>query len=178
MSKMAAAALLAALAVGAWALVPRATHAQVSSGSQIESLLKQLDLTYKQVAPNTYKVVIELQNNETIIVMAEDKVLPWKDRKGQDIHLAMLSSRVLDMPKGFNPPAAMLLKIAEVNDRLFYGSVSISKNQNTGEMSVWRNLSFLLRGADADSLLEYLRQAALTPRELRKDLQGFVEEGK
>jgi hypothetical protein len=176
-SKVAAAALVAALAVGVWAVGPRASHAaQGSAGDQLEAMLKQLDLTYKKVSPTTFKLVIEVQN-EAVIIFLEASKLSWKDRKGGDLELAVITSKIMGpIPKEFNPPSAMLLKVAEINDKLAFGSVSMSKNKE-GEWFVLRNLSFLLRGADTDVLFEYLRQAVIA-RDLRKQLQGFVEESK
>jgi hypothetical protein len=178
-SKAAAALLLAVLAAGIWTVFPtsRAADAGQAPGEQLEGLLKQLGLTYFKVSPTAFKLVIELQDNETVIIIAEATRLPWKDRKENPVDLATVNSKLFGpLPKDFKPPAAMLMKIADINDRLPHGSLSMTKSKD-GEFYVFRNASFLLRTADADTLFEYLRQM-VAARDLRKQLQGFVEEGK
>jgi hypothetical protein len=145
-------------------------------GATTERLLKEAKLDYRKLKDGAFRVLIESKGEITPVVVEERKAR-WKDNKGNDVLYAYIWCEVVSMPADFKAPNAMLMRLAELNDKVVFCSIGIGKNPDGG-MSVYRNSSVFLRTADAEELSDLLAMAHFDRVAWRKEFRGFVEEGK
>jgi hypothetical protein len=153
---------------------PVAAQPKPSDGAATEKLLKEIKgLEYTKVKEGVFKLVIERKDGLVRIIL-EEKKAPWKDKNGGEVLYLYFYSEVLTYPAGFKPPAAMTTMMNEWNDRAQFGNISLSKNQD-GSMTLLRNGSMFLRGADTEQLLDQLLLVISDQPKLRTDYAGFKE---
>jgi hypothetical protein len=132
----------------------------------LDALLKGtgFDFTPRE---NVFRVVVEA-DSETTMVIARLAGTPEKPH----MQTVEVFTQILEVPQGFKHPAGMLKKIAEINDRLRWGRVSVDPERG----NVYYSSSFWLRTADAQTLEGELYIAHFTRLDLRKELMPFVKE--
>ena len=75
------------------------------------------------------------------------------------------------LPEGFKPPLAMLQRMAQINDDLLIGNVSLGTDSG-----IRFNSSFWLPTADKQILVHYLLVTHYTRLHLRKELLPYIKE--
>jgi hypothetical protein len=119
-------------------------------------------------------VVVESKQGTSVVVI-EEKKAGWKDAKGNDVLYAYLYAEVLSTPADFKPPAAMLLKLGDWNDRIRFGSLGLSKNED-GTYTLFRNGTMFLKNADGEQLADMVYLTHNDKFLFHKEFRGFTEE--
>lgn len=154
---------------------PPGARVPITGAGSVEELLKKTDLTYKKLSDNVYKVMVE-GKGEISAVIIEEKKLAWKDDKGADVKFAHVWCQILpNLPKDVKLPLPMLRRLAEMNDTCLFGGIGVGKNQD-GDQIVYRNLHVYLRAADPGVLNDFVYVAHYDRLNLRKELQGYLED--
>ncbi|MDB5309214.1 MAG: hypothetical protein JWO38_3416 [Gemmataceae bacterium] len=172
--RLVAAVVLVGWSAGLWG--GNTAAAQPPVGERTEQLLKDAKLDYRKAKDGVYRVVVEGKNGTSVIVV-EEKKASWKDNKGNDVLYAYLWCEILPLGNDFKPPPPMLLRLAELNDRIRFGSVGISKNPD-GASSLYRNGTLFLRGADGEQMADMVFISHGDRLNFQKEFRGFVDEGK
>jgi hypothetical protein len=116
---------------------------------------------------DVFRVVVEADSETTVVIARESGSTEKPLMRTIEVF-----TQIIEVPKGFKHPAAMLKKIAEINDGLRFGRVSIDPERG----NVFYSSSFWLRTADAQTLEGELYIAHFTRLDLRKELLPFVKE--
>jgi hypothetical protein len=156
--------LFVATAVAAGLFAAMMAFAATPSKS-LEGLLKESGLDYVRTPEGAYKILVSVEGEATLVVALERAL-----GESEDLKLVYLYCSVVEVPKGFKHPPAMLKKMAEVNDRLIVGKLGMSGD--TGD--VFYNSSFWLRTADSKILVMELALAHQLRAQLRKELLPFL----
>lgn len=160
-----AASLLGSLLASPAALAQPAKAAPAAKPGLV-SLLKQGKIEYV-ASEGEFKIPVTV-DGETSMLIARENALGDKD----ELKVVHVYTSVLDLPPGFKVPAALLRRIAELNDTMLVGKVSIDEKSQC----VWFSSSFWLRNADAQTMLVELELAHWTRMSLRKELKPFLSE--
>jgi hypothetical protein len=142
-------------------------------GDVLENRLKAAKLEYRKVKDGVFRVLVEVKGEITAVIV-EEKKAPWKDATEKDALYAFLWTEVMQFPADFKPPPAMLSRLAELNDRCRFGSIGLSKTPE-GNPAVYRNMSFFLKGSDAEQLTDYVYMMHNEKAAVKKELKGFQE---
>jgi hypothetical protein len=156
-------------------LAGTADRAAAQSGDLTEKLLKEAKLDYKKVKEGVFKLVIETKKGISVVIIEEKKV-GWKDSKGNEVPYAYIYTEVLRTPTDFKPPVAMLAKLAQWNDRIRFGSLGLTKNED-GSHSLFRNGTIFLRNCDAEQLEDMVLMTHADKFLFQKEFAGFTEGG-
>jgi hypothetical protein len=140
------------------------------AATSLETLLKDSGFDYTRTEQGTFRICVSAQNETTLIVAQETSV--GKDSKNDDLKLVYLFCQVLEVPKDFKHPPAMLKKLAELNDKLLVGKLSV--NEQNG--NIFYNSSFWLRTADKTVLTNELSLGHFNRIQFRKELEPFLKE--
>ncbi len=143
-------------------------------GATVEALLKQTKMDYKKLGPTAFRVLVEAKGEITPVIV-EEKKAPWKDTKEKDVLYVFVWCEILPLPEDFKPSTAMLTRVAEFNDICRFGSIGMGKNSQGGK-SLFRNITFYVRGADPEELADFLYVAHFDRLNIKKELRGFMEE--
>lgn len=145
------------------------TSTAAAQESRVAMLLDQLEMPYVKVQDGVYKVVVNLNNASTTLIAYESAAFGKKeDPKFQMISMFTIA---LDVPEGFRPPAAMLKQIAEINDNILVGKVSLGSNGK-----VYFNAGFFSRNADDTTMALHLLIMHQMRQELNELLSPYLEE--
>lgn len=130
----------------------------------LEGLLKQGDFDYTQ-KDGKFKVIVSYKGETTLVVASEESL-------GNDpgLRVAYLYCPVLEIPDGKKPTEAMLKKMAQLNDGMLVGKLSLNENY------VLYCSSFWLTNADSETLGKELALAHMIRKAANKELAPFVEE--
>ena len=139
------------------------------SSSSLQGLLDSSGLDYTTTKEGTFKVIVSVEGETTLIYAREATIGSGAD---PDFKLVQLYLPLVIVPNGFRHPPAMLKKIAEINDRILVGRISVDGQKG----NVWYNSSFWLSNANSNVLLKELYLAHYLRPSLRKDLLPFVQE--
>jgi len=166
------AGLLTAATAGALSITARAQSQPPSAAGadkSLEGLLKEarIDYTHNQ---EVYRITIEI-NGEATVIFARERPLYKDQATGQEVKLVLLWSNVAKLPEGFKPPLAMLQRMAQINDDLLIGNVSLGTDSG-----IRFNSSFWLPTADKQILVHYLLVTHYSRLNLRKELLPYIKE--
>ncbi len=171
MSRLTLAAALGFAALG-WGFT--AGTAAAAPGDATEKLLKEAKLDYKKTKEGVFRVVLETRAGTSVVVVEERKAA-WKDNKGGEVLYVYVYTEVLTTAVDFKPPTGMLTKIAELNDRIIFGSLSLVKNQDKSS-SVFRNGTLFLKSLDAEQLEDLIQITHGARFSYQKELLPFLED--
>ncbi|MBX7168847.1 MAG: hypothetical protein K1X74_21100 [Pirellulales bacterium] len=135
----------------------------------LESLLAANQLTFAQ-RDGIYHVI--LTNDDHAVKVTCGEATMYHDPQQRPVKMVWLWTQIATIPKGAAPPAALLLKIAEINDGLRPGNISV--NSESG--GVYYNSSLWLDTTTPQVLYDELAYAFHRQAELRKLLLPFVNE--
>ena len=152
-----------------------ANTASAQTGETTEKLLKEAKLDYKKVKDGVFKLIIETKQGISVIII-EEKKASWKDNKKNDVFYAYIYTEVLSTPTDFKPPTGMLSKIAEWNDRIRFGSLGLSKNQD-GSYSLFRNGTIFLKNLESEQLEDMVYLTHNDKFLFAKEFRGFLDGG-
>jgi len=166
------AGLLTAATAGVLSIAARAQNQPPSAAGadkSLEGLLKEarFDYTHDQ---EVYRITIEI-NGEATVILARERPLYKDQGTGKEVKLVLLWSNVAKLPEGFKPPLAMLQRMAQINDDLLIGNVSLGTDSG-----IRFNSSFWLATADKQILVHYLLVTHYTRLRLRKELLPYIKE--
>ena len=167
------AGLLTAAKAGVLSIAARAQNQPppaTGADKSLEGLLKEGRIDYTRDQKGVYKIPIEI-NGEATLIFAREHTLFKDQATGQEVKVVLLWSNVAKLPEGCKPPLAMLQQMAQINDDLVIGNVSL------GSDSVIRfNSSFWLPTADKQILVNYLLVTHYKRLYLRKELLPYIKE--
>ncbi len=143
--------------------------AQAQARKTLESLLKEAEIEYTAIEGGEFKIPVTLEN-ETLVVIAKEVAIG--DGTVDSLKLLHFYTLVVEVPKGGAMPAQMLKKMAEINDSIFVGKVSLA-----GDVGVFYSSSMWLQNATAELLIQELVLAHIQRNQMKKTLQPFLEEG-
>jgi hypothetical protein len=149
-------------------------RAAAATGDATEKLLKDAKLDYKKVKEGIFKLIVDGKQGVTVVIL-EEKKAPWKDSKGNEVLYVYMYCQVLATPKDFKPPTAMLGKLADWNDRIRFGSLGLSKNED-GTYSLYRNTTMFLKNADGEQMEDLVLILHSDNFTFQKEFRGFVKE--
>ncbi|MBA4190351.1 MAG: hypothetical protein C0467_20380 [Planctomycetaceae bacterium] len=152
-----------------------AGRAAAGPGDATEKLLKDSKLDYKKLKDGIFKLVIETKQGISVVII-EEKKAGWADGKKNDVLYLFIYTEVLSTPADFKAPAGMLTKIAELNDRIRFGSLGYSKNAD-GSYSMFRNATVFLKNLDEEQLADYVILTHLDKFVFQKEFRGFLDGG-
>jgi len=131
-------------------------------------LIKAAELNSFKLDQGVYKVLISPgTTSEVVPVIIRETSFGATGPK-----VALVFVRALKVPDGFRHPAPMLKKIAEMNDRILIGRLSV--NAKSGH--IFYNSAFWLRSADKKTLIAELQIAFHMSKAIVRDLKPFVTE--
>jgi hypothetical protein len=134
----------------------------------LEGLIKAAELTSFKLNNGMYKVLLSPGTGSQVVPV----ILREGSLGSSGVKIVYLWACVLEVPEGFKHPAAMLKKLADANDNIVIGRLSVNaKNGN-----VFYNSGFWLRTADEKTLLAELEIAFHMATSVNKDLKPFVTE--
>lgn len=145
----------------------KTSAAKPAQGKSLEALLKEAEIDYTVDKDGGYKVM--MSDGENTCLLYVDEVA---DKEDQNFRYMRTVSIVVQVPEGFKHPAAMLKKIAELNDTMILGRLGVSTE--TG--NVYYRSTMWLRTADADQVAIELSLPLYLIPGYRKDLKPFVKE--
>lgn len=148
--------------------------AQSPVGTTTEGLIKATGLAHQKIKDGLFKVFIDSSSGQSVIII-EEKKAPWKDNSGKEVVYAYLWCQVIPLPAEFKPPTAMLTQLAEMNDRIRFGSLGIGKNPD-GTGAVYRNATMFLKNSDAEELSDYIYISHNERLSAEKALRGYLVE--
>jgi hypothetical protein len=157
--------------------VPRAPSqdAPVAPRGQksLAEMLRETKFPFTEVKEGVYRVAVEV-SGEVSMITIEQRTLNWKSRDGSPNLIASMYVQITpSLPKDFRVPPAMLMRMAELNDTLLFGGLSINGKE---QKAVFYNSSLHLRTADSESLNEYLILAHSARLVAKKELTPFLQE--
>jgi hypothetical protein len=170
-----AVALLVVASVGGIGSVARADDKppKQAAPKTLEEMLKETGFAYSRPKEGLYRVAVE-SGGEVSMIVVEERTMSWKSRDGSPTKVAVLYTQVTPtLPREFKIPPAMLMRLAELNDKFTFGSLSVG---GSGERVVFYNASFFLRNADSEMLYEYLTLAHSSRTSSRKELLPFLQD--
>jgi hypothetical protein len=126
------------------------------------NLLKQADISYTITKGGHFKIPFTI-NEETTLVTAHVAKLG-------DYQLVYLYCVVRNLPDGRSASPELLRKIAELNDRMLVGKLSINGS------NVMYNSSFWLASATVDVLVSELMVAHFYRTTCAKEMEPFIME--
>ena len=142
------AGLLTAATAGVLSIAARAQNQPppaAGADKTLEGLLKEARIDYTHDQEGLYRITIEI-NGEATVIVARERPLYKDQGTGKEVKLVLLWSNVAKLPEGFKPPLAMLQRMAQINDNLLIGNVSLGTDSG-----IRFNSSFWLRdGGQAD----------------------------
>ncbi|MGA9363588.1 MAG: YbjN domain-containing protein [Bacteroidota bacterium] len=136
------------------------------AAGSLEELLKKAQIEYTRGDDGTLKIVVSYEGETTLIAAKERS---FGDNQDSELKLVYLYCVVLPGRKDGQLPAAELKKMAELNDKMPVGKVSLSEDDGT----IFYNSSFWLATADEKTLATELYIAHMMRQELKKILVGF-----
>jgi hypothetical protein len=136
------------------------------AAGNLEELLKKAQIEYTRGDDGTIKIVVSYEGETTLIAAKERS---FGNNSDSDLKLVYLYCVVLPARKEGQIPEAELKKIAELNDKMPVGKVSLSEDDGT----IFYNSSFWLAGADEKTLATELYIAHMMRQELKKILEAF-----
>lgn len=143
-------------------LVPVVCTCALAAGStELEDLLKKLDLTYSTLEDGSYRILVEDDVDATFV---NAKVVDFK------IKMVFLYCPVVLPPKDVVPPTNFYKKIAELNDEMIIGRLSL-----TPEGGVFYSSSFWMNSAESGILALELVAAHELRLNLAKKLSPLLE---
>lgn len=150
------------------ALLNCAFTVQIEPLASVEALLDELGMPYAEVQ-GRYKVVVELEGSVSSVILQERALFGQENEP--DLGVIYLYTVVLEVPDGIRHPMSMLKKLAEINDNLLVGKVSLGRHG-----TVFYNSSLPSRLADAKSLGLELVVAHMMRQGLHEQLAPFLGE--
>ena len=164
---------IAAVAAIAFALVAgsivRTRAAETAKAASLSSLLKSAGFDVVSAEQGWLRTTMSYKGEFSFILAREIQLGSTSDDK---FKLGSLTCEVVDVPKGFHHPAAMLKKVGELNDRLQIGRLSVDPESG----SIWYTSSFWLRTADEQIVVNEMFLAHTARQDLKKELAPFVTE--
>jgi hypothetical protein len=148
-------AILLALAAPTWAQT-----------KNLEGLLKDAKIEYSPLDGGEFKIPVTIEEETVVVIAREGHIGDGTVPTLKLVHFYTLVTEV----KGA-PPAAFLKKMAELNDGVYIGKVSLG-----ADGGVFYSSSLWLHQADADLVINELVLAFLQRQQMRKSLQPFLEE--
>jgi hypothetical protein len=139
----------------------------------LEQRLRTAKLEYKKVKDGVYRVLVEAKGEITSIVL-EVKKAGWKDSSDKEVLYVWVWTEVMRFPADFKPPSALLARLVELNDRCRFGNIGFSKSDE-GNPTVYRNVSFFLKGVEAEQVADHVYMMHFERVGLKKQLKGFAE---
>lgn len=136
------------------------------AASSLEELLKEAQLEYTRSDDGTIRIVVS-EGGETTLIYAKER--SYGDNPNSDLKLVYLYCVVKPARKSGQVPEAQLKKMAELNDKMPVGKVSLNEDDGT----IYYNSSFWLATADKKTLAAELYIAHLMRQELKKILDAF-----
>lgn len=140
--------------------------AQKSLKALLDSDSNRLDYVY-DTERQSFRILVSDQGEASLII-AKEKSFGDDDPNWKIVYLYCV---VIEAPKGFKHPEAMLKRMAELNDNMLVGKVGITEEGN-----IYYDSSFWLRTADASILRQELAIAHMLRIALKKELLPFMEE--
>jgi len=134
--------------------------------ANIEDLLKKGDYTFKKADDGSFAVAVSWQEETSMIYIKESK---YGEGNDDALRLAYLYCVVLPGRNNGNYPAAELKEIAEMNDKLSVGKVSIGGDDGT----IYYISSFWLSNADEKTLTNELFIAHIARQQIKKVLTAY-----
>jgi hypothetical protein len=136
----------------------------------LEGFLRQANLTFARNEQGVYKFTVEIGDNA--LVMYGREVTMGNDRSGTPVKIIYMWTMVMTLPEDFRPPAAMLRRMAQINDQIYIGKVGLA------ERAVTLNTSFWLRTGDFRTFLDEILIANDSRNKIRKELLTYLSEEK
>ena len=149
------------------ALLVAALASQAFAAKDIESLLKAAGMMYTKDKDGSFNVMVSIEGDASLVVVSETGFGTEANMK-----LVYLWSVIKEVPTGYQHPAPLLKKTAELNDRFVVGKVSVSPA--TGNL--YYNSSFWLRTADEKTMGKELIFAHVLRQQAKKELLPFFDE--
>jgi hypothetical protein len=161
--------LLAVCALGFAAALP----ASAADGDKTEALLKEAKFDYKVMKPGIFRIVFETPEGVSMIYVEEVK-MGWKDKSGEDVTSVSVFTQCASTPSDYKPSNALLTWIAEVNERLKFGSLSISKDKD-GTTRYFRNASAFLKNLDMEQFVNLVAICHYQRFQIAKQIQAISD---
>lgn len=117
-----------------------------------------------------YTVVLSNDLNDVAISCGEGTM--YTDPTGRPVKIIWLWTQLASLPDGVQPSPALLLKIAETNDGLRPGNVSLNPQNN----KIYYNSALWLDTATPQTLYDELAYAFHRKTELQRVLLPYLEE--
>lgn len=135
----------------------------------LEDFLKEAQIEYTKLDSGELKIPVTL-DDETVVVIGKEGAIG--DGSVESLKLFHFYTLVSEVPKGTPIPPEMLKKMAEINDQLLVGRVSLG-----GDNLVFYSSSMWSAQATADLVIQELVLAHLQRSQIKKALDPFVQEG-
>ena len=141
----------------------------VAQAKSLEDYLKEAQIEYTKLESGELKIPVTL-DNDTVVVIAKEGAIG--DGTVDSLKLFHFYTLVTEVPKGTPIPPEMLKKMAEINDQLLVGRVSLgSENLIFYSSSMWQTQ------ATAELVIQELVLAHIQRGQAKKALDPFVQEG-
>jgi len=144
-----------------------------ADGDATEAFLKEAKFDYKVLKPGIFRVVFETTEGVSILIVEEVK-MGWKDKKGEEVLSVSVFTQCLTTPPDYKPSNALLTWVAEINERLKFGSLSISKDKD-GTTRYFRNASLFLKNLDMDQFVNLVAICHYQKFSIAKQLQALTD---
>ena len=160
--------LCTALSFGAVSTAPfvQKAHAQPAAKT-LESVLKESGLAYSK-NESVFRVYIENEGETTGVTMREVGI-----GDSPDLKLIYMFATVLQMPKGTKAPAPLVKRLAQINNNLFVGKLSLEEGAEGG--GVYYNSSLWLKTATGETLSTELFLSHFVRLQFAKELAPFMK---
>jgi hypothetical protein len=153
---------------------PSEKPAPTGASKSLEDLLKETSFTYTKMKDGVFKVAVE-NDGEVSLIVLQERTPPWKARDGSPVKYVALFTQITPrIPKDQKLPAAMLMRLAELNDGFDFGNLGLNVSE---QQAVFYNAAFFLRNADSEVLTDYLVVTHYSRLRARKELLPFLQEG-
>ncbi|MEW6279089.1 MAG: YbjN domain-containing protein [Candidatus Eremiobacterota bacterium] len=159
-------ALSLGLSQAGWSQPPATPPA--GAPSKLEELLKKAEIEYSPLDGGEFKIPVTIDNETVVVVAREGYIGDGTVETLKLIHFYTLVTEV----KGGNASAPFLKKMAEINDGIYIGKVSMGSDGG-----IFYSSSLWLHQADPELLVNELVLAFIQRQQMRKSLQPFLEEG-
>ncbi len=141
----------------------------MAQGNSLTGLLDEAGFDYIE-RDGIYKVILEGDERTVTVVCGEETM--WEDDNGNPVKVVWLWTTILAVQEGFRHPPALLRRVANINDTMKPGNLSV--NENNG--NVYYNSAFWLDSATPQIMVDELLLAYFRQPELRKELAPYAEE--
>lgn len=147
-------------------MLTQITHAQTKKS--LEDFLKEAEVEYTKLENGDLKIPVTL-DNDTLVVIGKEGAIG--DGSHESLKLFHFYTLVSEVPKGAAVPPEMLKKMAEINDQLLVGRLSLADNMVFYSSSMWS------QHATAELVIQELVLAHIQRASMKKALDPFVQEG-